>query len=357
MPRFLNAMAKRKVRRGIPVLFALTVFALSAFSGEVFAQARRLTVVCSVQIEWCELIRKEYQNTSGVRMVVIHRSSIDALAMLMSERNNPRTDVWFGGTGDPHLQAAEQGLTVEYKSRVFDDLQPWAQEQARRGSFRTVGLYTGVLGIAYDADQVKRLHAEPPKCWRDMVRPQFDRQIMMGNPTSSGTGFLILSALTQLFGEDEAIAYMKGLHKNVAQYTHGGRGSIENVVRGEAAVAIGFLHDAITARERGAKLEFSLPCEGTPAEIGSLSLIGGGTNLKEAILFYEWALSPEAQALARRASAFQSPSNRKVPIDPRTPNVDLDRLIRYDHLRFGSSEIRKRLLTRWINEVNVPDNE
>ncbi len=341
-------------RGGLLVLAAALLFV----GGDAAAQARRLNVVCSVQIEWCELISRAYQNATGVRMAVIHRSSIDALSMLLAERQKPRTDVWFGGTGDPHLQAAEQGLTLEYRSPVFDDLQPWAQAQARRGAYRTVGLYTGVLGIAYSPEQLRRLGGPPPRCWRDLLQPRFERQVMMGNPTSSGTGYLILSALTQLFGEDAAIDYMKGLHRNIAQYSHGGRGSIENMVRGEVAVAIGFLHDAITARERGARLEFVLPCEGTPAEIGSLSLIAGAANPREAVQFYEWALSPEAQLLARQASAFQWPSNRQVPVDPRMPPAeDLEKVIAYDHLRFGSSEVRKRLLTRWINEVNVPDNE
>lgn len=338
-------------------LVAGVLAAWLAVAGPASAQARRLNVVCSVQIEWCELIRKAYQEATGVRMAVIHRSSIEALAMLMSERKNPRTDVWFGGTGDPHLQAAEQGLTVEYRSRQFDDLQPWAQAQAKRGAFRTVGLYSGALGIAYSPDQVRRLGAEPPRCWKDLVRPQFERQVMMGNPTSSGTGYLILSALTQLFGEDNAFAYMKALHRNVAQYTHGGRGSIENVVRGEAAVAIGFMHDAINAQERGASLTFILPCEGAPAEIGSLSLIAGGANPAEARQFYEWALSPEAQTLARRVGAFQWPSNARVSAIAGLPTADLAGIIDYDHRRFGSSDVRKRLLTRWGNEVNSPGNE
>ena len=340
-------------RGGLLSLAAALLFA----GGEASAQVRRLNVVCSVQIEWCELISRAYQDATGVRMALIHRSSIDALSMLLAERQKPRTDVWFGGTGDPHLQAAEQGLTLEYQSRAFDDLQPWAQAQARRGAYRTVGLYTGVLGIAYSPDQLRRLGGPPPRCWRDLLEPRFERQVMMGNPTSSGTGYLILSALTQLFGEDAAIDYLKGLHRSIAQYTHGGRGSIENVVRGEVAVAIGFLHDANTARERGARLEFVLPCEGTPAEIGSLSLIAGAANTREAVQFYEWALTPEAQTLARQASAFQWPSNRKVPPDPRMPVADLDKVIAYDHIRFGSSGVRKRLLTRWINEVNVPGNE
>ena len=341
----------------IPRVIALAVFLLLLIAGPVQAQSRRLTVVCSVQLEWCELVKREYEKASGVRMAMIHRSSIDALAMLLAERNNPRTDVWFGGTGDPHLQAAELSMTVRYRSTSFEKLQPWAQAQAERGDYRTVGLYSGVLGIAYNPDQLRRLRAKPPRCWRDLADPIFERQVMMGNPTSSGTGFLALSALTQLFGEDEAIAFMKRLHRNVAQYTHGGRGSIENMVRGEAVVAIGFMHDAITARERGAQIEFVFPCEGTPAEIGSLSLVGGGGNFKEAVAFYEWALGMEAQLLARRASAFQVSSNRSVSYDTRVPDIAQERLLSYDHRRFGSSDVRKRLLTRWINEVNVPGNE
>ena len=102
---------------------ALAALVLGLASGSVQAQNRRLTVVCSVQLEWCELVKREYEKTSGIRMAMIHRSSIDALAMLLAERNNPRTDVWFGGTGDPHLQAAELGMTLRYRARSFDNLQ------------------------------------------------------------------------------------------------------------------------------------------------------------------------------------------------------------------------------------------
>ena len=43
------------------------------------------------------------------------KGSGEALAQLIAEKANPKTDVWFGGTGDPHLQAAESDLTIEYK--------------------------------------------------------------------------------------------------------------------------------------------------------------------------------------------------------------------------------------------------
>ena len=39
------------------------------------------------------------------------KSSGEIYAQVKAEAANPRGDIWWGGTGDPHLQAAEEGLT------------------------------------------------------------------------------------------------------------------------------------------------------------------------------------------------------------------------------------------------------
>ena len=36
-----------------------------------------------------------------------------------SRKSNPKGDVWWGGTGDPHLQATEEGLTEVYIPQFF----------------------------------------------------------------------------------------------------------------------------------------------------------------------------------------------------------------------------------------------
>ena len=38
---------------------------------------------------------------------------------------------------------------------------------------------------------------------------------MLGNPNSSGTAYLMLATLVQVFGEDEAFTYMAALNANV----------------------------------------------------------------------------------------------------------------------------------------------
>src|SRR3712207_8084882 len=50
----------------------------------------------------------------------LFRSSGEVYAQVKAEAANPRGDIWWGGTGDPHMQAAEEGLTVEYKSPNID---------------------------------------------------------------------------------------------------------------------------------------------------------------------------------------------------------------------------------------------
>ena len=37
---------------------------------------------------------------------------------------SPKTDIWWGGTGAPFLQAAEQGLLAEYRPAYLHDLLP-----------------------------------------------------------------------------------------------------------------------------------------------------------------------------------------------------------------------------------------
>ena len=107
------------------------------------AQQQQVNVICSVQADWCNMIQTVFQKTTGIKVNMSLKGSGEALAQLNAEKANPKTDVWFGGTGDPHLQAAEQDLTLEYKSPSLPQLHAWAQQQgssrAGRRSASTAG--------------------------------------------------------------------------------------------------------------------------------------------------------------------------------------------------------------------------
>ena len=105
----------------------------------------------------------------------------------------------------------------------------------------------------------------------------------------------------------------------------------------------------------GFPLKAVAPCEGTGFEIGSMSIIKGARHLEAAKKFYDWALTPSAQKLMVQAKAYQVPSNASVAPPPEAPNVNDIKLIDYDFAKYGSSAERKRLLSKWDDEVkNLP---
>jgi iron(III) transport system substrate-binding protein len=335
----------------IQALTAVALAALAAASAHA-QDGGVLNLICSVQDEWCTMMSTTFAKTSGIKVNMVKRSTGEALAQLIAEKSNPKTDIWFGGTGDPHMQAAELDLTLEYKSPMLPQLHPWAQAQAQQSGWRTVGVYSGPLGFGFNTELLAKKKMAAPKCWKDLLDGALKGEIQVANPNSSGTAYTMVATLVQLMGEDQAFEYMKSLHKNVSQYTRSGTGPIKAAARGETAVSISFVHDAPGEQMQGFPIATSTPCEGTGAEIGSMSIIKGSRNADKAKKFYEWALSPAAQQFAAAAKQFQLPSNKATPLDGRIPDFRKIKFISYDYAKYGKSAERKRLIERWERDVN-----
>jgi iron(III) transport system substrate-binding protein len=324
--------------------------ALAGLSWGAAAQGQ-VNIICSVQAEWCNLMSTVYTRTTGVKVNVTAKGSGEALAQLNAEKANPKTDIWFGGTGDPHLQAAEQGLTLEYKSPQLPQLYPWAQKQAADSKYKTVGVYLGPLGFGYNTELLAKKKVAPPKSWADLLKPEFKGEIQMANAASSGTSYTVIATLVQLMGEDKAFDYLKALHKNVSTYTRSGVAPAKAAARGETGVSISFVHDVTTEGVHGFPVGSVTPSEGTGAEVGSMSIVKNGPNTEEAKKFYEWALTPGGQQFGLAAKQFQLPSNTKVPKDPRMTDPAKIKLINYDYAKYGASAERRRLIAKWEKEI------
>ncbi len=330
----------------------LATATLAVAAGAATAQDAQINVICSVQAEWCNMIQTVYARTTGVKVNMSLKGSGEALAQLIAERANPKTDVWFGGTGDPHLQAAEQGLTLEYKSPSLPQLHAWAQQQAQQSGYRTVGIYSGPLGLGYNPELLAKKKLPVPRSWADLLKPEYKNEIQVANPASSGTAYTMVATLVQLMGEDKAFEYMKALHRNIQTYTRSGTGPIKAVARGEASVSISFVHDGPGEKLQGFPVETITPGEGTGAEIGSMSIIKGARNLEAARKFYDWALTASAQEMGAAARQFQLPSNKSAKVDPNVPDFKKIRFINYDYAKYGASAERRRLIAKWEKEVN-----
>ncbi len=315
------------------------------------AAQQQLNVVCSVQAEWCTAAANEFQRETGIKVGLTLKGSGESFAQIAAEKANPKLDLWFGGTGDPHLQAAEQGLTEEYKSPMLAHLQPWAQKQAQQAKYRTVGIYLGVLGMGYNTELLAKKKLPAPACWKDLAKAEYANDVQMANPNASGTAYTAIATLVQVFGEDGAFALLKAMHKNISNYARQGVGPIKATARGENLIGVAFIHDVVTEAQAGFPVKSVAPCEGTGYEIGSMSIVKGTRNLAAAKKFVDWALTPAAQKLGQDSKQFQLPSNVNTPVSPLSPRPAEIKLIDYDFAKYGASTERKRLLERWDREV------
>jgi iron(III) transport system substrate-binding protein len=316
--------------------------------------AGKLNVLCSSEQDWCDQMRDQFQRESGIEVAMTRKSGGDVHAQLKAEAGKPTIDVWWGGTGDLHLAAANEGLTETYKSPVLDQLRPWAVKQAEAAKHRSVGIYMGLLGFGYNRDALAKKNLPEPKCWKDLLNPVYKGHILISNPKSSGTAYTVLATLVQLMGEKEAFAYAKKLDANVAQYTASGSAPARSLSKGEATIAIGFQHDILKESAQGTAVGIESPCEGTGYEIGSMSIVKGARNMESAKRFYEFALAPEVQTQAQVAKAFQVPSHTKARMAPRAPRIEKVTAIDYDIEKYGNPDTRKRLVKRWEDEVPSP---
>ncbi len=333
------------------IIFASAAAAALISTNAQAQDAGSVNLACSAQIEWCTNLAAAFTKASSVKVNIVTKSTGEILAQVAAEKSNPKMDIWFGGTGDPHLQAAEQDLTQEYRSPMMPKLHDWALAQAKAANYKTVGVYLGVLAFSYNTEVIAKKKLAIPQCWSDAVKPEYKKEIQMANPHSSGTAYTALATLVQIMGEDAAFEYFKKLHPNISQYTRSGTAPVRNAARGENTIGVSFYSDIAGEAFAGFPVKGQFPCEGSGYEVGSMSILKGARNLDNAKKFYEWVLTPAAQATAYEAKSFQFQSNKDTPSHPMQPKLADVKLINYDFPKYGSMATRKKLLDRWDKEV------
>jgi iron(III) transport system substrate-binding protein len=305
-----------------------------------------LTVLGGPQEDWCQAMVVAFEKATGIETSYVRLSSGEAFSRLQAEAEDPSFDVWWGGPNEGQSAAYAEGLIEAYvppnASGIPDSLKDpdglWT------------GIYVGALGFCSNQDLLDELGVEAPTSWADLLDPALQGNIAVADARTSGTAYTFLYSQVALRGEEEAFEYLKELNENIFQYTKSGSAPGRMAAAGEVAVSIIFSHDCVKFREEtGANLVVSFPSEGTGFEIGSEALIKNAPNPEAAKVWMDWALSPEAQAIAATVKSYQVPSNPDTPVPPEAIALDQVTLLDYDHGVAG--ELRSDLSARFGEEV------
>ncbi len=333
------------------VLGLVVALACAAASPAARAQGTLNLYCSSPNTAWCQGMAVGFEKATGTRVSVLQKATGEMAAQIAAERGNPRGDIWWAGPADAYLQAAEQGLLETYRSPKVDELYDWARVLSDTSGNRVSGVYGGILSLGYNTEIATRKHYAVPKCWKDLADPAYKGDVMLGNPNASGTAYLMLASLVQVFGEDEAFKLMVRIHPNVTSYARSGIGPMTAVKQGEVFVGSSVLHGVINEIVRGFPVLPVMPCEGVGYEVGSIAIIKGTHNLDAARKFVDWALSADGNGIGLTVGEYAIPTNRNVTLPPQVPKLTDIKVIRYDFARYGSADVRKRLLERWDKEV------
>lgn len=333
-------------------LTGLLLFSLSGCGGEKNGSvknsgARKLTIYWGAFDDYKEADIAAFQLQTGIKVTAIRMSSGETLKRLKTEKDAPRASVWFGGPADGQIQAKEAGLLEKYVSPNAAKIPGHFKDP---DGFWT-GVYVGYLGFASNGKLLKEKKLEPPKSWNDLLKPEYQGQIVMPNPKSSGTGYTFLASMFQLRGEEDALKYMKKLDKQIKTYQKSGSAPALMAGKGECMIGISFLHDTIKFRESGMKdLILTSPAEGTGYEVGAVSLIKGGPDQETAKMFIDWCLTAKAQEIGQTVGSYQFLTHPDAKPPKQADELKGTRLIKYNFLWAGRH--RDEVVDKWEKAID-----
>ncbi len=320
---------------------------VSLFSSLCFAEpSGRILVYASHNEEFAQITVQEFMKLyPKVQVEHIRLSAGPVLARIKAERNRPQASVWWGGPADTYAAAKEEGLLEPYFSAEAEHIP--AKFKDAEGYW--TGFYVGLLGFTINDRSFKELGVSVPTSWGDLLRPEFKDLIVMANPGTSGTAYTVLATLVQLWGEEEAFAYLKKLDANIQQYPTSGSAAGRMAGLGEVAIGIDYGHAVPQLAVQGYPVSGSFPKEGTGYEIGGAAIIKDAPEPELARLFLDFVLSKQGQELAAKVGAYPTPIHAHAEVPPQAVPIDAAELIDYD---FGwAGKNRDRLVERWNDEI------
>lgn len=322
------------------VITLLLVLSLSAASF-----AAPLTVYSSVDEENARELLAAFTASTGIEARFVFLSSGPAMARMEAEKDNPRGDVWMGAPSENHVLAKERGLTQPYRSPNADALEAkFVDPDGYWTSF-----YMNPMGVAINTEWAKRAGIETPESWYDLLKPEFANEIQMPTPQSSGTAYNFVASLVMSWGEEEAFAYLKELHKNVQSYTQSGTAPSQAVAIGQAGVGLQFTPAFLRLMDEGYPLQLVFPKEGVGYEAPAVSIVKGAPNEKEAQALVDWLLSVEGQNQLSELKTYFFPVHPDAETGEGLPAFSDIPTIDYDAIWAGDN--REYLVNKWIDEV------
>ena len=187
---------------------------------------------------------------------MLRLSSGDLAARLIAESGHPRNDVIWG-----------EALTDMLDPRIAAELAPVelatdrcpARALSRPRTARWFAPTGYVTALCVNTEALAAQHLPMPTSWDDLAKPVYKGQVVMPDPQSSGTGYMMVAGILKDRGEAEGWDLLKRLSPNVAQYTKSGSNPCKLARTGEYPIGVSFAFVAMQAIKQGFPIKMVVP--------------------------------------------------------------------------------------------------
>jgi iron(III) transport system substrate-binding protein len=281
-----------------------------------------------------------FEEETGVRVNVLHAGSGDLVARVIAEAGSPAGDIFTAASENHELLRAE-GLLRSYDSPVHDEIDPayWDPD----GYWHGQSVSSIALGVNMDRWEESFGDAPLPETWDDVLGPELANELVMPNPSTSGTGYNFLATQFFRLGDEEAWDYFDALNESVGEYSSSG-GSARLLGAGEYTLGINFSHDLVNVQQAGFPIEIVHP-DPTGFEVGASGIITDGPNPNAAERFIDFIMGHEAQQLLSDLQG-SNPIRDGVALPDGATALDEINLLEFDAV--AAAEMRSDVLDEYL---------
>lgn len=252
------------------------------------AQAQeKVTIYSAAPQDLLDNVIPAFERASNLKVEVIKGGSGDLINRLKAEARRSTADVLFSVSAD----------VVEANSSMFTKFAPDnAKHLAPNFKINDAAIPFTAVATSFGVNRNLLTPAQYPKTWVDLGNPIYKGKISAGRPDKSGSAYIQLALILQIYGEDKGWEiYKKILDNTVLSNSSGAVSKFVN--DGEASIGLSNEDTLLKYKVGGGPVELLYPTDGTSAIADVMALTANPVNAKGGRAFIEFMLSKEAQEI------------------------------------------------------------
>ena len=269
------ASAKMRTARRVIAVFAAAVLVISAVSlGSGGRNSQLVVIYSNADDEAVEAIKQTLDENGYQGKYILQTFGTSELGgKLMAEGKNLEADLITMSTF--YIDSAQE------QNQMFREITfPVNTTEEFPSYCAPVTAQEGALIINTKVMESSGLPV--PKSIKDLADPVYKDMISVTDVSSSSTAWLLLQALIDAYGENEAKELLAAIYENAGPHVEdSGSGPLKKVRAGEAAIGFGLRHQAAADKKAGLPIDYIDPEEGNFSLTESLAVLAKDTKREQ----------------------------------------------------------------------------